>query len=182
MGRRRRKEGRQSDRLEQLGFGQDTPQHGFSDQPSSGGRIGGIRGAQEFGIQGGVSGDQEMLEGAESTEGRLVEELEAASAGFAEYSAEGTQESEQAEDLDELYRAGDIEPEDLKDLIEDRLDHNLYLHADSIHIAVEPSGMVTVSGRVISEAESLRVSEILAALPGVRGIDNKLRIAPQGGL
>ena len=178
MGRRRRKEGKQSNRLEDLGFGQSVPQEGFSDQPSSGGRIGGIRGAQEFGIRGGISGEQEASEGEETAEGKLIEELDAASAGLSEYSAEGTEESEQADELEELYRSGEVEPEDLKDLIEDRLDNNLYLHADSIHVAVEPSGLVTVSGRVISEAESLRVSEILAALPGVRGIDNKLRIAP----
>jgi len=177
MGRRRRREGRQSNRLEELGFGQDTPQEGFGDQPSSGGRIGGVRGAQEFGIEGASSGEQAMSEGAESAEGRLVEALEAAAAGLAEYSAEGTEESEQAEDLEELYSPDDVAIDDLRDLIEDRLDNNMYLHADSIHVAVEPSGLVIVSGRVWSEAESLRVSELLAALPGVRGINNKLTIS-----
>ena len=176
MGRRKRKEGRQSDRLQELGFGQDIPEGSFSDQPSSGGRIGGIRGAQEYGIEGGGSGERERSAGEESSEERLVDELDAASSSLGEYSAEGSVESEEAEVNEELYGGSYIGGEDLKELIEDRLEHNALVHAGAIDVTVEPSGLVIVSGTVESESESLRVSEILAALPGVRGIDNKLKV------
>jgi hypothetical protein len=49
MRRRRSKEGIQSNTLMELGFGQDVPFDNFSDQPDSGGRIGGVRGKQEYG-------------------------------------------------------------------------------------------------------------------------------------
>ena len=176
MKRRRRKQGRQSNALEELGFGQDIPSDDFSDQPSAGSRIGGIRGAQEYGIQGGVARASDSIGSEETSEERLIDELAAASEGFAEFSAEGIEEMEEAEEGDPREYVGG---EDLKNLIEDRLDHNRYLHTASIKVAVEPSGLVILSGEVPSEAESLRASEIIAALPGVLAIDNKL-VVPGG--
>lgn len=176
MGRRRRREGEQSDRLQELGFGQDVPQDGFSDQPSSGGRIGGVRGAQEYGVEGGVAGEPERSPGEESGDERLVDELRAASSSLAEYSAEGTVESEDFELGEELYGGECIGRDDLRELIEDRLQHNSHVHTDGIDVAVEPIGLVVLTGTVETESESVRVSEIVASLPGVRGIDNRLRV------
>ena len=72
MRRRKGHEGEQSKRLVELGFGQDIPQDGFSDQPDSGGSIGGLRGVQEYGIEGGVSREQESEEVGDSPESRLI--------------------------------------------------------------------------------------------------------------
>lgn len=174
MGRRRRREARQSDRLIELGCGQDVPQDGFSDQPSSGGKIGGVRGAQEYGIEGGISGEQESQEVGDAVERRLIADAEFASSGLAEYSTEGAVESEEAEDVDEFYGGEYISGDDLKCLIEDRLRNNQHLHPEFVEVVVEPVGRVVLSGSVETESESLRVSEIVAALPGVREIDNKI--------
>jgi hypothetical protein len=176
MGRRRRKEGKQSDRLQEIGFGQDIPQDGFSDQPSSGGRIGGVRGVQEYGIEGGIAGERERSSGGEGVDERLVDELDAASSSLAEYSAEGTAESEDSELAEDLYGEEYIGGEDLRKLIEDRLEHNSHVHSGAIDVAVEPFGQVVLNGTVETESESVRVSEIVASIPGVRDIDNRLRV------
>jgi osmotically-inducible protein OsmY len=158
----------------ELGFGQDVPLDNFSDQPDSGGRIGGVRGKQEYGIEGGVAGEGGTEVGSkESTESRLVEEAQAASASFQEFSSEGIEpeelEQEYEADIDE-YVAG----EDLKALIEYRLEHNDRIHSKDIQVSVAPSGLVTLTGHVTSEAELLRVSEVVGALPSVQAIHNKL--------
>ncbi len=175
MRRRRSKEGIQSNTLMELGVGQDVPFDNFSDQPDSGGRIGGVRGKQEFGIEGGIAGEGGTEVGSrESTESRLVEEAQAASASLTEFSSEGI---EQPDELEQEYQAEIDEylaGEDLKALIEYRLEHNERIHSKDIHVSVAPSGLVTLSGHVTSEAERLRVSEVVGALPSVQAIHNKL--------
>lgn len=173
MGRRRRKEGAQSTAIEELGLGHDIPADDFSDQPGAGSRIGGIRGAQEYGIIGGVAGERESLGGEHKGEDALIDELAAASEGLAEYSAEGIEE---LEDVEEGEAHGYVSGDDLQNLIHDRLAHNHYLHTRAISVSVDPDGLVTLSGEVCSDAESLRAFELVSSLPGVSAIRNNLSL------
>jgi len=174
MGRRKRREARQSDRLTELGCGQDVPQDEFSDQPGSSGRIGGVRGAQEYGIEGGIAGEQENEEASDTVDKRLLADAEAASSGLAEYSTEGAVESEEAEEVYDVYGDEYMSGEDLKSTIIERLASNNYLHSESVEVNVQPIGRVILSGSVETDSEVLRVSEIVGALPGVREIENNI--------
>jgi hypothetical protein len=186
MPKRRSKEGVQSNTLEQMGLEHDTPTPDFSDQPDSGGRIGGIRGRQEFGIEGGVAGTLESeVTGDAALSGNTVEDMEAASAGFPELFGESEpeqpdEEEEEQEDLQEPAPGerprSYVEGDDLRTLIEDRLIQHPSLHLHGLHVSVRATGLVTVGGRVRSEAEKLRVTEVLSALPGVQGLRNLLTI------
>ncbi len=51
------REGADFEELQDLGFRLNPPDDTFSDQPDSSGTIGGRRGQQEFGIEGGVAGE-----------------------------------------------------------------------------------------------------------------------------
>lgn len=179
MGTRKRREAEYNDTLRKLGFGLEHPPDDYSDQPSSSGRIGGVRGQQEYGIEGGVAQERHTEAGDEpANDPQLLDSVEAASETLSDFSEEAGRAEERKDENDE-ERAALKErpvPGDLKSLIQDRLDHNHYIDSASITVDVEPSGLVILSGRVRTEAESLRASEITASLPGVLAIDNKLQI------
>lgn len=163
MKRRRTIEGRQSEALTQLGFGQDIPADDFSDQPDSGGRLGGVRGVDEFGIVGGVA---------------------------SEWSGEGDLGVDESVDVESILGAdsevaGGIGAGDwlkfeglegLRALIEHRLVNHDRIDPHDIIVRVDPPGLVLLSGSVRSDSESLRVSEIVTSLPGVYAVRNLLRV------
>jgi hypothetical protein len=204
MKRRGNKEGREFNSLQEIGLGKDTPTGEFSDQPDSGSRIGGIRGVQEYGIEGGVAAENgsEIATGV-SVEGNLIDQVRAAGESIEEFSAEGELESEESEledEDEEDVEAGEvlsdeiegagleddatiIDPkgfklfQDLKSLIEYRLNSHDRIDARNLKINVQGEGLVIVTGRARSESESLRVSEIISALPGVYAINNRLVVS-----
>ena len=204
MKRRRNTEGQEFRSLQEIGLGQDVPTGEFSDQPDSGSRIGGIRGVQEYGIEGGIAAENgaEIATGV-SVEGNLIDQVRATGESIEEFSAEGELESEESEledeDEDET-EAGEvlsdeievvgleddatiIDPkgfklfQDLKSLIEYRLNSHDRIDARNLKINVQGEGLVIVTGRARSESESLRVSEIISALPGVYAINNRLVVS-----
>jgi hypothetical protein len=163
MKRGRTIEGHQSRELTELGFGQDVPADDFSDQPDSGSRIGGVRGVDEFGIIGGVSSEWCGEDGA------------------------GVEESLDVESIlgDDSEVAGGIGGSDwlkfegldgLRALIEHRLLNHDRIDPQDITVRVDPPGLVLLSGRVRSDSESMRVSEIVTSLPGVYSVRNILRV------
>lgn len=180
MKRRRTREGSQSNSLQDLGIGHDVPVPDFSDQPDSGGRIGGARGADEFGIEGGVA-QEWSVDGPSSIveKGELIDRAQTGSEGIDEFSIEAHAESwlqkevigeefeEEPEDVAPL-------PRDLRSLIEYRLRNHDRINSENVSIRVESPGLVVLSGRVGSESESLRVSEVVSALPGVYAVNNRL--------
>ena len=177
MKKRRTSEGRQSNTLQDLGLGGNVPSGEFSDQPDSGGRIGGVRGADEYGIEGGAAVEWSIETLSKlSGGGELGDQTQAGVEGIDEYSVEGEVESE---DLSEEIEERSVEPNipsDLRTLIEYRLQNHDRIDAGSVLVRVEPPGLVVLSGRVRSESESLRVSEIVSALPGVYAIRNRLEV------
>jgi len=62
-------------------------------------------------------------------------------------------------------------------LIEYRLNSHDRIDARNLKINVQGEGLVIVTGRARSESESLRVSEIISALPGVYAINNRLVVS-----
>ena len=177
MKKRRTSEGRQSNTLQDLGLGGNVPSGEFSDQPDSGGRIGGVRGADEYGIEGGAAVEWSIETLSKlSGGGELVDQTQAGVEGIDEYSVEGEVESEELnEEIEERSVEPNI-PSDLRTLIEYRLQNHDRIDAGSVLVRVEPPGLVVLSGRVRSESESLRVSEIVSALPGVYAIRNRLEV------
>jgi hypothetical protein len=204
MKRRGNKEGREFNSLQEIGLGKDTLTGEFSDQPDSGSRIGGIRGVQEYGIEGGVAAENgSKIATGVSVEGSLIDQVRAAGESIEEFSAEGELESEESEledEDEEDVEAGEvlsdeiegagleddatiIDPkgfklfQDLKSLIEYRLNSHDRIDARNLKINVQGEGLVIVTGRARSESESLRVSEIISALPGVYAINNRLVVS-----
>lgn len=199
MARKRTREGQQSDALERMGLGHNVPIPEFSDQPDSGGRIGGVRGVQEFGIEG-----DDLLEDGHNNRG-LISDVQATS----DEVLQGTQDVDEAlldieDELDDLM-ADQSEDEDedddaievaaafvprivsrsdhateLRELVADRLQRNPSLHLESLRVSVIALGLVTVAGKVQSEAEKLRATEIVSSLPGVVGIRNILKVVGRG--
>jgi len=181
MKKRRTREGKQSNTLQDLGLGQDVPGDDFSDQPDCGSRIGGVRGVDEYGIEGGVADEwsgEKKSTGAHQEEAKLVENVQAGLESIEEFSVEGEAESDQiAEEIAEKVEdemVGETIPGDLKDLIEYRLSHHDRIDAGNVSVRVDPPGFVVIKGRVRSESESLRVTEVISALPGVYAIRNQL--------
>jgi hypothetical protein len=118
-------------------------------------------------------------------EENIVAEMQAADA-LLEQAAE---EDEQllGEDVDQEERSDavlrrplrapiPVEGDDLRNLIEDRLMRHPSLHLSDLHVIVHSAGLVTVGGGVLSDAEKLRVTEVLSALPGIHGLRNLLTI------
>jgi len=179
MKKRRTSEGKQSNALQDLGLGHDVPPTDFSDQPDSGGRIGGTRGSDEFGIEGGVA-EEWSVEARDSLVGEttLIEATQAAADDVEEFSEDGAAESDAiAEVLKEQEQDGIVSsklPDDLQALIELRLGNHDRIDARNLTVLVCSPGLVVLRGRVRSESESLRVSEIVSALPGVNAIRNQL--------
>jgi hypothetical protein len=133
----------------------------------------------------------------------LIDQVRAAGESIEEFSAEGELESEESEledEDEEDVEAGEvlsdeiegagleddatiIDPkgfklfQDLKSLIEYRLNSHDRIDARNLKINVQGEGLVIVTGRARSESESLRVSEIISALPGVYAINNRLVVS-----
>jgi hypothetical protein len=181
MKRRRTREGRQVNALQDLGVGQDVPIADFSDQPDSGGRIGGVRGLDEFGIEGGVAAEwgREALSQGTGTE-RLLDATQAGIESSEDFSIEGEEESQAiAEVLAEGEQAevqSEELPKDLRALIEYRLRNHDRIDARNVSVRIESPGLVVLKGRVRTESESLRVSEVVSALPGVYVVRNQLAV------
>ncbi|MFN4896155.1 MAG: BON domain-containing protein [Pseudomonadota bacterium] len=183
MKRRRTSEGKQSNAVERLGIGGDIPVPDFSDQPDSGGRIGGTRGVDEFGIEGGAAAEwgRDALHEA-SLESTDIDRVQAGVDQASEYEEEVESEEESAviarvleEDVqDDSLR--EILPNDLQSLIEYRLRHHDRIDAHNVSVLMVSPGLVVLRGRVRSQSESMRISEVVSALPGVHAVRNLLLV------
>jgi len=183
MNKRRASEGRQSNTLQELGIAHDVPVADFSDQLDSGGSIGGIRGVDEFGIEGSTAEEWSieatgvLLRGtelAESTQAELEDVDDFSEEGEVESDAESDAIAEVLQQDGQEAADGDELPDDLQALIELRLGRHDRIDASNLSVRVRSPGLVILRGRVRSESESLRVSEVVSALPGVYAIRNQL--------
>ncbi len=164
MKKHRTKEGRQFNTLVDMGFAQDLPIADFSDQPDSGGRIGGVRGVDEFGIEGGVAAESR----ADNFRSEVEDELES--------EAESDEISRVLEDGAQPDLEVDSLPRDLLGLIEYRLRNHDRIDSSHVSVRIESPGLVVLNGRVRSDSESLRVAEVVSALPGVYTVQNRLAV------
>jgi hypothetical protein len=179
MKKHRTEEGRQVNTLVDMGFAQDVPIADFSDQPDSGGRIGGVRGVDEFGIEGGVAEEWSAENVSKVTSGGfLVDRVQAGAESLEEFSSEAESdeiarvlegESPQEAEIDSL-------PSDLLGLIEYRLKNHDRIDSSNVSVRIESPGLVVLNGRVRSDSESLRVAEVVSALPGVYTVRNRLAV------
>lgn len=187
MKKHRTEEGRQVNTLVDMGFAQDVPIADFSDQPDSGGRIGGVRGVDEFGIEGGVAEEWSVENVSKVTSGGvLVDRVQAGAESLEEFSSEAEEELESEAESDEIARVLEGEspqeaeidslPGDLLGLIEYRLKNHDRIDSSNVSVRIESPGLVVLNGRVRSDSESLRVAEVVSALPGVYTVRNRLAV------
>jgi osmotically-inducible protein OsmY len=138
-----------------------------------------VRGVDEFGIEGGAAEEWSIeAVGKVLRGGQLLEPTQAAAEGLEDFSEDGEAESAAiAEALQEdgLQAALEDElPDDLQALIELRLGRHDRIDSKNVSVRVNSRGLVVLNGRVRSESESLRISEVVSALPGVYAIRNQL--------
>jgi osmotically-inducible protein OsmY len=172
-----RREGKDAEELKKLGFEFEPPVDDYSYQPDSGSRIGGTRGRQEYGIQGGVSWESDAPGRTEGVQdGRPLDEINVDASGISEFSEEATHGVEGFERAARKEHAQKIPDEYLESLIRERLEHHDRIDGRTIRVTVVHPGIVALSGDVHSHSENLRVVEVVSAIPGVEAIDNRLHV------
>lgn len=188
---RRRKPAEDFARLRELGLELDPPVDEFSEQPGSGSAIGGRRGAQEYGIVGGVAQENAHdinlssnvdahPSDLESDGQRFPRELmDKESAGISEYSANHImmpEESESNQADEEGEQDQEFGSEDLKALLQKRLNEHPELGRYAIQADVGPDQFVRLDGRVHTEAERLLAQELAEAVAGGSAVHNQITI------
>ncbi len=177
MSTKDRREGKDSEDLKKLGFELEPPVDDYSSQPDSGSRIGGTRGRQEYGIEGGIASESDIpSESDEVRDTRPLNGINVETMGISEFSEEATHGVEGFERATREEHHQTIPTEYLENLIRERLDHHDRIDARSIHVTVVQPGIVVLAGDVHSHSENLRVVEVVSAIPGVDAIDNRLRV------
>lgn len=146
---------------------------GFNEQPGSGGTIGGLRGEQEYGIEG------EIAEEEEHQRAEAVSIDREGCGGLSQFSAGGVEtliaKSEASEDLLSLEL-----PEsstELESLIAERFKSHPLLRGIEISARITPTQEVLLTGAVHSEAERLLALELLEAVAPALPIINKLQLS-----
>ncbi len=178
MSTKDRREGRYSEELKKLGFELEPPVDDYSSQPDSGSRMGGTRGREEYGIEGEVASENDLQsESYEERDTKPLEGINVEALGISEFSEEATHGIEGFERAAREEHHQTIPDEYLESLIRERLEHHDRIDARSIRVTVVQPGIVVLAGDIHTHSENLRVVEVVSAIPGVEGIDNRLRIA-----
>jgi osmotically-inducible protein OsmY len=181
MPTRDRREGKDADNLRRLGYEYQSPVDDYSHQPDSGSRIGGTRGKQEYGIEGGVAWESDTQPPSQIIhDTHTLEGINAESSGISEFSQDATRGVEGFEHAARAEHPQHLTEEHLESLIRERLDHHDRIDAAQIRVSVVQPGIVVLSGNVRTHAENLRTVELISAIPGVDGIDNRLSVEPGG--
>lgn len=190
---RRKSEGQEFERLRRAGLELRPPVDEFSEQPASGSAIGGRRGAQEYGIQGGRAQedghDRDLGSNVDANTSDIEEEghlfprdsMDRTFPGISDYTRAhlnasedvdaviSEAESAQEENIENADEAALSIPE-LESLLRDRLARHpeLQRHEADLSIALRPEGELLLQGRVDSEAMRLLVQEMAEAVVGER--------------
>jgi hypothetical protein len=178
MSTKDRREGKESNQLRRLGYEYKPPVDEYSYQPDSGSRIGGVRGKNEYGIEGGIAWEDDAHGKVTANADRRP--LDDPTTGASDFSIAATHGMEGLYEAAREEHPQEIPPPYLESLIRERLEHHHKIHAQSLKVDVTPTGEVTVSGEVPSESERLRINEVLAALPGVRTVTCLIRVEKRG--
>jgi len=157
MPRKLSKEGKDFNKLRGLGY-EFKSQDYYSEQPDSGGTIGGLRGKQEYGIESTLdSGGKRGLK-----EAKLATNVPAF-------------------EREEPGSVKDIVPEqisrDLMKYIAERLGSHPALKDKFISVSAETKNSVLVEGIVTSESDKIRVTELIEAIIPNTDIHNNLEIS-----
>lgn len=146
---------------------------GFNEQPGSGSTIGGLRGEQEYGIEG------EIAQEEEHQRAEVVSIDREGSGGLSQFSAGGINTLiAKSEASDELLAAELPESSaELEYLIAERLQSHPVLCAVNIFVHITPTREVLLTGTVHSEAERILALELLEAVAPAMPICNQLKIS-----
>lgn len=170
MTKNKKKEPREFESLQEMGFELTGSQDEFSDQPDSGGVIGGTRGQQEYGINTSVD-----AQGASSEKRQTERTTRAALSGSAvplELLESPLDEKIERREFEETLKFTDPQ---LERVINDRLSHHPHLKQFTLKVKVE-SAEVSIGGTVTADSAKLLIDEIIEALPGISRIHNKVQV------
>jgi hypothetical protein len=176
------------ERLTKQGFELRPPVDEYSYQPDSGSTIGGLRGEQEYGIAGGPANDaapDPQPAAAEREAG--VEEVEFSAdplpygevsegfAGVSEWSADQSQSVAREGTEEERRKLEHRKDESIEQELKLKLAGHPELDVSEVKISVK-NHAVLLEGRVKQESDKTHVREIVEAIPGVRTVENELRV------
>lgn len=177
MSTKDRREGKEAEQLRKLGYEYQPPVDDYSYQPDSGSRIGGITGKQEYGIQGGVSWEVDHHGKVDGLQDRIpTDEITTESTGVSDFSVCATHGVEALEEAARASHPQLMPPQYLESLIQERLDHHNQIAPHTLAISATPAGVVTITGQVRRDAERLRIEEVVAAIPGVTEVENRITV------
>lgn len=188
---RRKSEADEYNALKKIGFELRAPVDEFSQQPSSGGVIGGRRGDQEFGITGGIapedSHDKNLTSNVDVNaadvegEGQRFpsEVVDRDFPGLSEFASSQVDRMEGGDATDfkgQVSGEGEASESNAA-LLRQRYSDHPQLSKSHIEVRVE-AGRVTIQGRVATIAERVLAEELAAAVLGAAPIENNIRITP----
>lgn len=157
MPRRSSPEGKDFNRLKELGLELEDPQDEFSYQPGSGGTHSGRQALNEDGVD--VRPDSRSKRGIE--EGTQAREL----------SSEGFSTTQKA-----AASSGKLSNEEVLSLIQKRLDDHPLLNSDNIHLSLERNGRLVIEGSVPSASDKLRLEEMVEAIYLGKEVRNQVQV------
>ncbi|NDC36759.1 MAG: BON domain-containing protein [Proteobacteria bacterium] len=148
---------------------------GFNEQPGSGSTIGGLRGEQEYGIEG------EIAEEEEHTRPAVVSIDREGCGGLSQFSAGGVDtlvaKTEASDELlsTELPESG----AELEGLIAARLSEHPFLKGVALSVHLSPHNQILLRGTVHSESARLAAVELVEALAPALPLIAIIDIIPQ---
>jgi osmotically-inducible protein OsmY len=137
----------------------------FDCQPDSGGRIGGIRGSQEYGISEDSAELGDVVE--ESSELLGISE-------FSEHAQHALDDDQSSQKIPSSTFT--LPPAELEVLIAERLADNKSMDLTRVVISANEEGAVVLVGEVRSEMEKVRLEEIVTSIPGAKSVLNLVHI------
>jgi len=185
--------------LRKIGFELRAPVDEYSEQPGSGGTMGGRRGTQEYGIEGGVAQedghDRDRASNVDinssdiEPEGARIPQdlMDRSYPGVSQYTSEhmvGAEQSEPGllpsqESIPNVLAEEEGETigrADLETLLRQRLMNHPELKNESIQISIDEERRAFLRGRVHSDAARMHVQEIAEAVLGSNDIANLLEV------
>ncbi|MBN8547881.1 MAG: BON domain-containing protein [Deltaproteobacteria bacterium] len=194
--RRNRLEGEEFRKLRKAGLELRPPVDEYSEQPSSGSAIGGRRGAQEYGIEGGAAQedghDRDRASNVDISSSDLEVEgtrfpqevVDRSYPGVSEYSLlqiGGTPEGEIGQEPFDDEADSDLEIKNYSEievLLRERIRAHPILGNQSITVSLTPHGSTVLEGAVRTEAIKLDAQELAQAILGEVVVENRLVVLP----
>lgn len=153
----------------------------YNSQPDSSGTIGGHRGEQEYGLRGDLVEEAEhnprRNPGAAASSAEIILEEEPIPYGEVDDGFPGISEWSKEHSLtDAKPEDGGSRPDDeIREELQQQLEQRLGDRAQAVQISVN-QGSVSLTGQVKSHATAEDLRQASEAVPGVRAVDNQLRI------